>query len=542
MKWIGTLFLCLVLSLSSYAQTKRVTTSVDTLRTKIGGQITLKMQTTVDTLSKVDFPESLSIGALEVVESFPVDTVREKDRFKLFKKYALTQWDSGYYQIPALPVFINDKIHMTDSFQVYFQDVQVDTIRQPLFDVKDYFAAESDSSAWKFIIGLMIGIALIGVAVWAFLKNRNKIIAEEEPEFVYTSPIEKAVSQIKVLEQKKETLFEHDQVKEYYSSLTDIARSYLEETVDIPALESTTSELMKALEKAMIRKKMRLSEQSLRHLEQVLRQADLVKFAKSKPMVQEVIQDTDLIQNVLFSIDQAIPKVVEEDLEVNEETIQEIQKRKRAKRMATISIVSAFVVINIIAFTVMNLGWERFNDLVFGHPNKKLLQTEWVQSVYGNPPIKLESPKALMRSEGIGLLDQSLLDVIKDAQYFKFNEYTDRLSVSYVSMSFKDTLNVDLSLVLEGSLRQLENLGAHTVLVKEEVFKADNGIEGLKAFGTLILPLPEKEKEFKMSYRALFFKQDGGLQVLLMMHREDDEYAFQIKERLFDTAEMGQLK
>ncbi|MEI2422192.1 hypothetical protein V6O07_18070, partial [Arthrospira platensis SPKY2] len=74
-----------------------MTTSIDTTRTKIGAQIVLKIQTTVDTLSQVAFPEGLSIGALEVVESYPVDTLREKDRFRLLKKYALTQWDSGSY-------------------------------------------------------------------------------------------------------------------------------------------------------------------------------------------------------------------------------------------------------------------------------------------------------------------------------------------------------------------------------------------------------------------------------------------------------------
>jgi hypothetical protein len=37
------------------------------------------------------------------------------------------------------------------------------------------------------------------------------------------------------------------EVKAYYSELTDIARNYIEEAIEIPAMESTTSELIQGL-------------------------------------------------------------------------------------------------------------------------------------------------------------------------------------------------------------------------------------------------------------------------------------------------------
>ncbi|MDV7393965.1 hypothetical protein RZS08_21475, partial [Arthrospira platensis SPKY1] len=127
-------------------------------------------------------------------------------------------------------------------------------------------------------------------------------------------------------------------------------------------------------------------------------------------------------------------------------------------------------------------------------------------------------------------------------QHFTFNTPQDRLFISYTTLTFKDIDDIPLSLVLESSLKQLETLGAYTVLVKDETFEAENGVAGLKAYGTFIMPIPEKEMDIKTAYKALFFKQQGGLQVLVMMHREDDAFAFQIRERVFDKAEMGQLK
>ena len=83
---------------------------------------------------------------------------------------------------------------------------------------------------------------------------------------------------------EKKELWQHGEIKAYYSELTDIARNYIEEAIEIPAMESTTSELIEGLRLASLKKKMSLSQETIENLEQVLKQADLVKFAKSKPL------------------------------------------------------------------------------------------------------------------------------------------------------------------------------------------------------------------------------------------------------------------
>jgi hypothetical protein len=67
-------------------------------------------------------------------------------------------------------------------------------------------------------------------------------------------------------------------VKAYYSELTDIARNYIEEAIDIPAMESTTSELIMVLEQLCEKENDRFARYDS-ELERVLKQADLVKFA-----------------------------------------------------------------------------------------------------------------------------------------------------------------------------------------------------------------------------------------------------------------------
>jgi hypothetical protein len=101
------LFLSL-LSIALWSQPK-VTTAVNTTKNKIGAEFKLTLKTDVDTLSKVKFPESKSFGVLEVIQSYKIDTVRKGARYELIKKYGLTQFDSGKYIIPKLPVIINGK-------------------------------------------------------------------------------------------------------------------------------------------------------------------------------------------------------------------------------------------------------------------------------------------------------------------------------------------------------------------------------------------------------------------------------------------------
>ena len=73
--------------------------------------------------------------------------------------------------------------------------------------------------------------------------------------------------------------------KAYFTEISDIVRTYLEERFGITALEQTTDELLSLLKKqtdgkAELRK--------IRpELKQILRTADLAKFAKANPLPDE---------------------------------------------------------------------------------------------------------------------------------------------------------------------------------------------------------------------------------------------------------------
>jgi hypothetical protein len=533
--------LLLLLSTAVFAQQKQVVTSIDTIKNKIGAEFKLSIKTTVDTSSKVIFPKLKNVGALEVIQSYPIDTIKMDGRYELVKKYGLTQFDSGRYVIPRIKIFINSTPFLTDSLLVEVANVQVDTLKQKMFDIKDIAAADNSiGDWWKYLLGLVV-IAGIGALVYWYIKKQQKKKIEEE---LFKTPIEKATSLMDTLEKKE--LWQKGEVKAYYSELTDIARNYIEEAIEIPAMESTTSELILGLRAASVKKKMTLSQETIENLERVLKQADLVKFAKSKPLDFEITEDRNKIQKAILTLDNSIPVAVavEEDILLNEAQRQkqiqiQLEKQKK-KRIVTAVAVAVFLLGATTTFFIVTKGFDYVKDNILGHPTKELLEGEWVKSEYGNPGVIIETPKVLKRVDLTKTLPKNGMALIKEMQSFAYGSVLDRFYLMVSTLKFKQQTEIDLAKSMDGALQSLEAQGAKNMIVKQEDFETKEGIKGLKAYGTFSQIDGDKQTSAKIYYEALLFSQEGGLQQILLFHEEGDAYAKEISDRVLNSVELKQ--
>jgi hypothetical protein len=532
------LFLFL-LSMSLWAQPK-VATTVNTTKNKIGAEFQLTLKTEVDTTSKVKFPEVKNFGALEVIQSYKLDTVKNGARYQLIKKYGLTQFDAGKYLIPRIPVLINGKPIFTDSIKVEVNDVKVDTLKQKMYDIKDVAAAEGSSNWWIYLL-VLLGIALVGYLVYKYIKQRpNKV---ETEEIVFKSPIEKATTLLQQLESKE--LWQKGEVKHYYSELTDIARNYIEEEIQIPAMESTTSELIEGLRKAAKQKKLKLSNETVENLEKVLKQADLVKFAKVKPLDYEIEEDKKRISSSIVIIHKSIPVVVEEtdELELwNEQQkeiarIEKLKKEKRKRLYMGIGI-AALLLSAVFGYVIATKGFDYLKDNLIGHPTKELAEGEWVYSEYGNPGVKIETPKVLKRIKSETLLPKSAMANFKEMQVFMYGSMLDDFYIGVSTTTFKQEMKIDLQQTAENSIKIFETKGAQNVIVKTEDFDTQDGISGKKAYGTMTILDKIKGESTKVYYEILVFAQNNGVQQITILHKEGDEYGQKIMERVLNSVEL----
>ena len=312
------------------AQQIKAAASLDSTNILIGDQVKLFLEINHPKNVKVEFPQVPDTiqSLIEVLGRSEVDTF-EMDNEELMKQiqtYTITSFDSGSYRIP--PYWFKFELDgMVDSVPsngvtLNVFSMQVDTTMGPT-DIKMPYGAPL---TLKEVTPYILGVILIGAIIFLLLysikrKKKNK------PIFVRPQkPKEPAhIVALRELDRiKNEKLWQKDKTKQYYSEVTETLREYIEDRFEIPAMEQTTDEIMTSFR---VRKDL-LGDKSFNNLSQILSLADLVKFAKYKPLPDD--DNLTLVNSFFFINDtkkeeakktQAQEKKEKED---NDENVEEV--------------------------------------------------------------------------------------------------------------------------------------------------------------------------------------------------------------------------
>src|SRR5690554_3578995 len=447
-------------ALTSFGQ---VTSGVDSTEIRIGSAFQLTIKANASKNSEVVFPDQQMIGPFEVLEQSPIDTLLADERMELIKKYTLTQFDSGSYTLPRLSVYIDKKNHQTDLFDIKVLDVEVDTLKQPMHDIKAQIEATTDTEKmWKYLVGVLLCIAA-GVAAYFIIKRlQNRNLTEED---LYKTPLEKVTKRLQLIDAKR--LVINGEVKTYYSEMTDVIRDYIEEVFEIPAKESTTSELIQHLLQTIKVKKIKLSKETVNDLKRVLQTADLVKFAKSEPQIREIEQDRQVSEAISVSIDQAIPRFSKEQSERVKLREQRHKKRKQQRIWYPITVSIILLMGTGIAYIVQALQSD--SEWTFLESNKRLFNREWVTSDYGFPAVIVSTPEALLRAD----LPQSDTEKRQSqSSIFSYTNLKTLLAISVATTAIQSNDSVDLEQLLNSKLERTVSIyGAQNIVSNTEQFQ-----------------------------------------------------------------------
>jgi hypothetical protein len=526
-------FFCFLISFFSFSQ---VTTTIDSTKIKIGEQITYKIQVEVDTTDWVVFPEGQTFMPLEMIESYQVDTTKYDAKYNLIKRYGLTQFDSGSYMIPRQKIVIGTKIVYTDSLKVEVNTIAIDTTKQGLYDIKPFINVKKTSSDWwKNLFYILAALALVSALVYWFVW-RKKPLTEDE-EIALLPPYDRAKLALHKLDES--TYLENSEIKEYYSDLTFIIRKYLDEKVYDRALESTTDELMLRLKLLKEGNQVDLSDADIKNIETILKRADLVKFAKSAPDIELAKIDRNTIDIEIDHVKEALPEPTEEDKLLNQQYKEEQERKKKRKKVIITIIIGIFLLIGIFVGFGLKYGFEYVKDSIIGHESKELLESTWVNSAYGIPPITISTPMVLERVES------KALDTIQSEKttYFNYGNLLSALNIAVSTSKFNapDSTKINLNIAAEVVLKTLENNGVVNVITKREQFITPNAAEGLKVYGTADFPRPLSKEFQKGNYVILLFTNGSILQQVLLVWQDDNVYADQIMERIINSVELKKV-
>lgn len=527
--WILLLCCGLAFTQVSWAQGPVVKGEADTTAIRIGEQVHYTITVDADSTDQVIFPEGQTFSPLETVEAFKTDTTRKKDRVTLQRMYALTQFDSGTYVLPAQHISINGRGYLTDSLLVQVGGVAVDTTKQKLYDIKSNLEVDPGMSRfWRMLLTALLVLLLLGGIFYYYYRKgplRRNAREEEMP------PYDRALLELKRLESSKYLI--HEDYKGYYSDLTGILRAYLEEEAHIAALESTSDQLLERIELLRDAGELELDTQTLAQFRRVLQTADLVKFARSRPENRVAEGDREVVEQIVRKTHDALPEPTEEELLEEEERLAAEAAKRQRRKWQLAGIGAAGILILSIAMVISYYGWTTVRDEIMGTPTKVLLENEWVRSEYGFPPVTLESPEVLLRQE----LKAAAPGVVQ-AQWFEYQHPELPLQVGTQSLTLTRESEEDLANGLDEILQEWESEGGKNFITKEEEFTTPSGAKGIKIFGTASFPTEDQEEGIRTNYVILIFAGQDFEQRVYLTWPEGDAYADEIAERILETVDV----
>ena len=518
-------FLFLLLFSLSVGFSQTVGTTVSKNEIKIGEQIQLTLKTKVNEKDLVIFPDLDSIGKLEVVESFPPEKTKKANQIEWTKKYNLTQFDAGKYQIPSLEVVVNKKKTNSESIEISVVDVAVDTTKQKMHDIKEdeivNFKNEEKNQEVTdkdVLLGLLFTLLLSALFYFILrVKHRNKKKAEQ-----YISPYNKAFLRFSEV---------NNNSKEYYSNLTQIIKSYFEKTLEFSALESTTEQFILKLKNAVAEKKFEISVATISQIEKLFNKADLVKFAKISVSEDEQTSDKTVSENIISVFHKTLPTSAEEQRFALAKLVEEKKQHKYKNIRQTAFIVTFLVSIVSVVFF---FGWENvtnyFNAKMNGKDADYYLKKEWMVSEYGLPILQIETPEILVR-DSVTTKNPN----IKNISQFSWLKMSDKLSISIQTVAYKDSIKPDLKEIFNDELGNLMQLQAKKIKTTARKFKNVKELSGDILEGTY--EINEASETKPMRFLTVFISDSYGLQTIRITHEAKDKFAKNFMERVTNSLE-----
>lgn len=278
----------LILSTTSFPQELSAYLNHD--RVKMGEPVELKLVVKLAENSKISFePYDKEIPAfvkkeesqvnqnrisVEITREFKDTTKRIGNKMNWEGSYSLIAWDTGKIVLPAQKITIDDSTFLFNEVVLTVTSKTIG-IQDELFDIEEGFADIPDQLTffqllkeyWYITTGVTL---LLGAAIFLIIRRKRR-----KPEKIQKimSLKDRTLFAINALDKQK--MWQDGQLKQHYTELSHIMRSYLSSRYNLNLLERTTFETRTLLSQAG------LPSDTVDTFMTILKQSDMVKFANS---------------------------------------------------------------------------------------------------------------------------------------------------------------------------------------------------------------------------------------------------------------------
>jgi hypothetical protein len=292
------------------AQDIQATARLDKNTIRIGDQTVIRISVVQPIKEHVVFPKLADTitSKIQLVSTGKLDTVvdqKYKDHITVTLGLTVTAFDAGSYVVPAFNIATKAGVIKTNELVLEVKTVAVDTTKS-IYDIKQPLAVSYNwldwlRDNWPLVVVPLIVVLLVLGIIW-YIRSRpktEKVVEEVKPIIpIHTL----ALNQLTELRNKK--LWQSGYVKQYHSELTDVLRDYLEKRYAVKTHEKTTDEIFAGL------KYMDIVDENRNKLRQILKLADLVKFAKENPQPADNELSMDNAMNFIIQTKQVAEPTV----------------------------------------------------------------------------------------------------------------------------------------------------------------------------------------------------------------------------------------
>ena len=281
---------CIVAKAQNQVETHAI---IDSSSIRIGAQTKLNIYLNYDVSvhKKLDITwpiieDTLKKG-VEVVSISKIDTIipdkNQPNSIRQHLQLTITSFDSGSYLIPPFKFVLNHDTAnplYTEPLQLLVNTIATDTALVKIKEIKPIYDEPFD---WRWYLPYVyIGLAILAI-LFVCIVLFKKFYKKKTQEVIIEKPrIPAHLLALETLEKiKQEAIWKDNKIKEYYSSIADTVRLYIEERFGINALELTSDEIIRIFKSQVV------DAESKSKLTQILTLADFVKFAKQIPIEAE---------------------------------------------------------------------------------------------------------------------------------------------------------------------------------------------------------------------------------------------------------------
>ncbi len=265
------------------SQNVKVTAELDKTTAEIGDHLTLTVKATSEPKTGMILPELRdSIGNFEILETSDTDTLLNKEKLVLQRKYVLICFDTGKFVIPELTVMYN-RADMNSYYPAHTKPINVIIrgvpVGKSLIDIKPPLGEPAKWYEYLPYSLLLIPLALIIAFIYLYKKYKKNKKPVIKPEPKREEPkIPAHILAIAALDKlRTEKLWMSGHIKLHYIKLSEIIRTYISRRFQISAMEMASFEILDSL------KNSGLNNENMEKLNRLFELSDLSKFAKFQP-------------------------------------------------------------------------------------------------------------------------------------------------------------------------------------------------------------------------------------------------------------------